>query len=137
VKAASSPLSLFSESHTVSADPHTLLRHHYVPKRYKKNKVFLSALYFVVARNRIHIILLEVLLKPGAPYCGHFVSLTHSPATPVLTRGGYNPPKKKSQPLTRQKITSKANSRNQPWRIYPPKKKSRQKQTVETDAHEE
>jgi coenzyme A diphosphatase NUDT7 len=28
--------------------------------------------------NERFVILLEVLLKPGAPYCGHFVSLTHS-----------------------------------------------------------
>ena len=41
-------------------------------------------------------ILLEVLLKPGDPYCGHFVSVSQS-TTPVLTRGGFNPPKRKSR----------------------------------------
>jgi hypothetical protein len=41
------------------------------------------------------IILLEVLLKPGAPY----LSLSQS-ATPVLTRGGYNPPKQKTNDNT-------------------------------------
>jgi hypothetical protein len=56
----------------------------------------------------VTLILLEVLLKPGDPYCG----------TPVLTRGGYNFPKQKTNDNTQHAKYDE-----------PTKQKSCQKQT--------
>ena len=84
------------------------------PPRYPLGEMMLLLIVPTTSPNHVRvvgsdafsgIILLEVLLKPGDPYCGHFVSVCQSVTPPVLTRGGFNPLK--------QKNTPKANPRQQ------------------------
>ena len=82
----------------------------------------LMGYFFVIDRKSLDIvsegqyltivILLEVLLKPGDPYCGHFVSVSQSVTPPVLTRGGFNPPKANPRHKHESWDTPKANRRS-------------------------